>query len=348
LITGGAGFIGSHVVEAVLEAGLEPLVLDLREPPLDVEHIVGDIRDAATVERAVDGVEFVSHQAAMVGLGVCLDDMPGYAAHNDLGTAVLLRALSRSPAQRLVIASSMVVYGEGRYSCPHHGTVRVPPRDPSDLRAGRFDPLCSACRRRLQPEPISEDGLVDPRNVYAATKLHQEHLGQALARERGTVVAALRYHNVYGPRMPTGTPYAGVAALFADSLARGRSPRVFEDGAQLRDFVHVRDVARANVLALTSDPPVTGAVNISSGTPRSVGELARTLQSVAFPTAPPPAVTGEFRLGDVRHVFADPTRAASALGFSAREDFTQGVAELAAHFVSRGLIGSRDLIGTAT
>ena len=179
------------------------------------------------------------------------------------------------------------------------------------------------------PEPVPEDTPVDPRNVYAATKLHQEHLASAFARETGVPVTALRYHNVYGPRMPRDTPYAGVAALFADALARGRAPRVFEDGAQMRDFVHVRDVARANVLALTAVTPVSGPINVSSGAPRTVGELARALHMVAYPTAPSPTVTGEYRMGDVRHVFADPTRAARKLGFRAQEDFLRGVAELA-------------------
>jgi dTDP-L-rhamnose 4-epimerase len=296
LVTGGAGFIGSHVVEAALEWGLEPIV---------------------------------SHQAARVGLGVDLGDMPGYVAHNDLGTAVLLRALWRSGVKRLVFASSMVVYGEGRYRCRDHGAVAVPPREPADLRAGRFDPGCPACGEPLEPAAISEDAPADPRNVYAATKLHQEHLSRALALETGMPVTALRYHNVYGPRMPRNTPYAGVAALFVDSFARGRPPSVFEDGEQLRDFVHVRDVARANVLALTVPEAIDGALNVSSGRPRRVRDLAAALHSMAFPDAPAPVVTGEFRAGDVRHVFADPARAGRELGFHAREDFGLGMTELA-------------------
>jgi dTDP-L-rhamnose 4-epimerase len=329
LITGGAGFIGSHVIEAALEVGLEPLVLDLRRPGVAVEHVVGDIRDADLVERVVRDVQLVCHQAAMVGLGVDLGDMPSYVAHNDLGTAILLRALSSSSVERLVLASSMVVYGEGRYRCPEHGTVAVPPRTLEDLRAGRFDPACGVCARPLEPQTITEDAPPDPRNVYAATKLHQEHLARAFARETGTAVTALRYHNVYGPGMPRDTPYASVAALFADALARGRAPMVFEDGAQLRDFIHVRDVARANVLALTASRPVDGALNVSSGTPRSVGELARALHRFAYPASPQPIVTGEFRTGDVRHIFADPYRATRELGFRAGEDFAKGIEELA-------------------
>ena len=237
--------------------------------------------------------------------------------------------MRRSPARRLVLASSMVVYGEGRYVCVEHGTVPVGPRSLADLQEGRFDPVCSSCGRQVAPGPVSEDALLDPRNVYAATKLHQEHLARAFSRETGIPVTALRYHNVYGPRMPRSTPYAGVAALFADALASGRAPRVFEDGAQLRDFVHVRDIARANLLALTAPRPVDGALNVSSGTPRSVGELATTLHRQAYSEAPAPVVTGEFRPGDVRHVFADPSRAERELGFSAGEDFRAGIAELA-------------------
>ena len=333
LITGGAGFIGSHIVDAALEAGLEPVVLDRREPHVEVEHLCGDVRDAELIARACSGAELVCHQAAMVGLGVDLDDLPAYVAHNDLGTAVLLRALSRSRPRRLVLASSMVVYGEGQYQCATHDAVAVPPRGVSDLQAGRFDPVCPECQRPLVPRPIAEDAPPDPRNVYAATKLHQEHLAYAFARETATPVTALRYHNVYGPRMPRDTPYAGVAALFADALAAGRPPRVFEDGAQLRDFVHVRDVARANVLALTAPALVTGAINVCSGTPRSVGELASALHAIAFPEAPEPVVTGEFRLGDVRHIFADPSRAARQLGFRAGADFGAGMVELAHHLL---------------
>ncbi len=330
LITGGSGFIGSHIVQAAISAGLQPLVLDLREPPagIEVDHLRGDVRDPDVVARALRDVELVCHQAARVGLGVELDDMPDYVSHNDLGTAVLFRALRHSQARALVLASSMVVYGEGRYRCSDHGEVAVGPRDPVDLEAGRFEPRCAACRRALEPEAIDERAPVDPRNVYAATKLHQEHLAFALARETGIPVTALRYHNVYGPRMPRDTPYAGVAALFADALAAGRPPRVFEDGAQMRDFVHVRDVARANLLALLHPSPPTGVFNVCSGTPRSVGEMARALHGSAPSGAPAPLTTGEFRLGDVRHVFASPERADRELGFQAAEDFTAGMAEL--------------------
>jgi dTDP-L-rhamnose 4-epimerase len=268
----------------------------------------------------------------MVGLGADVRDIADYVGHNDLATAVLLRALAESGfVGRFVLASSMVVYGEGRYACPEHGPVRPGPRAPADLAAGRFDPPCPECGRALEPQAVPEDAPVDPRNVYAATKLHQEHLVAAFARERdGIAVTALRYHNVYGPRMPRDTPYAGVASLFRSALARGEAPRVFEDGAQLRDFVHVRAVARANVLALTAPEPVEGAFNIASGTPRTVGDLARALAAAMGAQAPAPVVTREFRRGDVRHVFASPDRARRTLGFQAAIGLEEGMAEFAA------------------
>jgi dTDP-L-rhamnose 4-epimerase len=295
------------------------------------ELLRGDLRDEDVVQCALDGVEQVCHQAAMVGHGSDITDIADYAAHNDLGTAVLLRALAaRRFTGRLVLASSMVIYGEGRYRCASHGVVRPAPRRRQDLDAGRFEPPCPGCGQALSPEPIPEDALRDPRNVYAATKLHQEHLAFAFARETGVPVAALRYHNVYGPRMPRDTAYAGVAAIFASALAAGRAPAVFEDGRQLRDFVHVRDVARANLLAISSPEPVHGAFNVCSGVPRSVGDLARALAASRRDDAATPRITGAYRLGDVRHVFADPARARRLLGFSAREDFDAGMAELAA------------------
>jgi dTDP-L-rhamnose 4-epimerase len=331
LVTGGAGFVGSHVVEALLAAGREVRVLDLRDGPVadGAEHVRGDVRDPEAVARALEGVDAVCHQAAKVGLGVDLDDITDYVAHNDLGTSVLLQRMSRSAVRRVVLASSMVVYGEGRYRCAEHGIVRPGPRRPQDLDAGRYEPPCPVCARPLAPDAVTEDAPADPRNVYAATKLHQEHLAAAFSRETGVPVLALRYHNVYGPRMPRDTPYAGVAAIFASALAAGRAPRVLEDGGQLRDFVHVRDVARANVLGLTSAEPVGGALNVCSGTRRSVLDMARALHAAVGDGAPPPEVVGGHRLGDVRHVFADPGLARRELGFAAQEDFGPGMAELA-------------------
>ena len=349
LVTGGAGFIGSHVVEALLGAGHEVRVLDALLPsahpagarpfPGDqgFEFVHGDVRDAQAVDKALRGVGAVCHLAAMVGLGVDFDDAPLYAGCNDLGTAVLLAAMARMGAGGLVLASSMVVYGEGAYSCAEHGLAETPPpRRAADLDAGRFEPRCERCSKPLSPQLVPENAPLGPRNVYAATKLAQENLAASWARTTGGQVAALRYHNVYGPRMPRATPYAGVASFFRSALAAGRAPRVFEDGAQRRDFVHVRDVAGATATALDTvtgtgipgGPGTLRAYNVGSGTPRTVGELASALADAHG--GPAPVVTGEYRLGDVRHVTASSERIWRELRWRAAVPFAEGVAEFAA------------------
>ena len=342
LVTGGAGFIGSHVVERLLAAGHGVRVLDALLPhvhpvppelPEAAEVVTADVGDAATVAEALSGVDAVCHQAAMVGLGVDLDDLPAYVGTNDLGTAVLLAAMARVRVPRLVLASSMVVYGEGRYRCAIHGAVSPGPRRHEHLASGRFEPPCPVCGASLTPELVTEDDPLDPRSVYAATKVAQEHLAACWARECGGTVAALRYHNVYGARMPRDTPYAGVASLFRSALARGEAPIVFEDGAQRRDFVSVRDVAAANLAALSAmDTGVVPAgtlraFNVGSGHPHTVEEMAATLADACGGKAP--VITGEYRLGDVRHITASSGRAAQELGWSAAVPFATGMAEFA-------------------
>ncbi len=338
LVTGGAGFIGSHVVDALVARDHEVLVVDSLDPAAhdgvpthrnpEATYRWADVADADAMREAVEGVDAVCHQAAKVGLGVDLGDMPAYVRANDLGTATLLTALhGRGFAGPIALASSMVVYGEGRYRCDSHGVVRPGPRRIEDLDAGRFEPPCPACGEPLAPDTVPEDAPLDPRNVYAATKLHQEHLCAAYAREHGSPVAALRYHNVYGPWMPRDTPYAGVASIFRSALEAGEAPRVFEDGGQRRDFVHVTDVAHVNVLALEAE--ADGAFNVASGEPHTIGEMAEALADAAGPDAPRPQVVGGYRLGDVRHVVASPERAAVVLGFRARTSFADGMSAFA-------------------
>jgi dTDP-L-rhamnose 4-epimerase len=337
LVTGGAGFVGSHVVERLVGAGCAVTVLDRADPvspfPSGVVHVRGDVRRADDWREVTSGdVDAVCHLAAKVGLGVDFADAPAYVDDNDHGTATGLAVLhERRFRGRIVLASSMVVYGEGGYRCRRHGVRRARPRTVDDLAAGRFDPPCPDCGRGLVPVPVDEDAPTAPRNVYAATKLHQEHLAAAFGAEHGVPVARLRFHNVYGPRMPVDTPYAGVASIFRSALAAGRPPRVFEDGRQRRDFVHVDDVARATALAVLADEPVDEALNVASGEPRTVLELASAMAAafgVASGAPLAPVVVGGGRPGDVRHIMASPVRARERLGFRAERSFADGVAEL--------------------
>ena len=339
LVTGGAGFVGTHVVAALVAAGHGVTVLDsLRTdvhgdtpPPPDgppvgpARFVRGDVTDPSAVDAALTGVDAVAHLAARVGLGVDLDDAPDYVRSNDLGTAVLLARARRAGATRVVYASSMVVYGEGAYDCERHGRVAPGPRRRADLDAGRYEPPCPRCDRPLAPGLVAEDAPLDPRNVYAATKVHGEHLLGVWGRETSGTGVALRFHNVYGPGMPRDTPYAGVAALFADAVAAGRAPTVLEDGRQRRDFVHVDDVADAVVSALTADvePGAARAYNVGSGAVTTVGGMAAALSAAAG--APAPEVIGGYRLGDVRHVTADSSLAAAELGWRAATSLDAGV-----------------------
>jgi dTDP-L-rhamnose 4-epimerase len=342
LVTGAAGFIGSHVLEAARELGYEVRGLDSLTPavhngmpsyvPADVEMVVADVRDADAVSRALAGVDAVCHQAALVGLGVDLSDLPAYCDVNITGTATLLDAMGRAGVGRLVLASSMVVYGEGAYDCGAHGRVRPAPRARGDLMAGRFEPRCPQCGQSLTTATVTEDAPLDPRNAYAASKVAQEHLAATWARLTGGTSVALRYHNVYGPRMPRDTPYSGVAAIFRSALENGTAPRVFEDGRQQRDFVHVSDVAAANLLALATtedgEPASASSYNVASGRPHTVGEMATAL-AAEFSGGLVPEITGDFRLGDVRHIVASPAAAQHGLDFRAEIGFREGIGEFA-------------------
>jgi dTDP-L-rhamnose 4-epimerase len=337
IVTGAAGFIGSHIVDELVASGDEVVALDNLDPGAHAERPewlsdgaewhFRDIRDPGTWRDLLPGVEAVCHQAAKVGLGVDFGDAGDYVSNNTVGTTVMFSALHDVRfGGRVVQASSMVVYGEGRYRCEEHGLVRPGPRRPEAMDRGEFEPPCPHCGRPLAARPVAEDAPTDPRNVYAATKLSQEHLGSAWSREHPGSVTSLRYHNVYGPRMPRDTPYAGVMSIFASALRGGRRPAVFEDGAQLRDFVQVADVAGANIAALRCPEPHDGPLNVASGAPMTLLGAAELLCDAA-PGALRPEVVGGYRLGDVRHVVGDPTAARSAIGFSARVTPEQGFAE---------------------
>ncbi|HEY3547151.1 MAG TPA: NAD-dependent epimerase/dehydratase family protein [Propionicimonas sp.] len=343
LVTGAAGFIGSTIAELLADRGHEVVAVDLlldrahtsRPSWVSADLHVVDVRDEAALTGLLRGVDVVCHQAAMVGLGLTIHDAPDYASHNVVGTASLVSAMTRAGVRGLVQASSMVVYGGGREVCPVHGDVATRPRTLEDLAAGCFEPRCAVCGRPVTWGLVGEGAPPKPHNAYAATKLAQEHLAIAWSEQSGGQAISLRYHNVYGPRMPRDTPYAGVASIFRSELAAGRAPRVYEDGRQMRDFVHVRDVARANVtalesLALGAAGATSGhrAYNVASGEPRTVLDLATALAREM--DGPEPLVVGGGRPGDVRHVVADPGRIRTELGFASQIPFREGIAEFAA------------------
>jgi dTDP-L-rhamnose 4-epimerase len=336
LLTGGAGFIGRHVARALVASGHAVRILDSLRADVhpaqcvdvpDADVRVGDVRDRAAIDRALAGIDAVIHLAAKVGLGVDVGDLPDYASSNDAGTAELLAGMARAGVMRLTLASSMVVYGEGKGHCPRHGLVTPGPRAEAALAVGRFEPPCPLCGEPLAPALVDEHAVLDPRNAYASSKVAQEFYAANWSRATGGTVAALRYHNVYGPGMPRDTPYAGVAAIFTSALRRGEAPRVFEDGRQRRDFVHVRDVAAATVAACERHHDGFRAFNVGSGTPRTVGEMAAALADALH--GPRPVVTGQYRLGDVRHITADSSRLRAELEWQPREEFAAGMAELA-------------------
>ncbi|MEU0543694.1 NAD-dependent epimerase/dehydratase family protein [Nocardia sp. NPDC005978] len=332
LLTGAAGFIGSHIHDALRRAGHEVVAVDLMlaaahgpdaTTPAGVRRV--DVRDPDALAALLPGIDAVCHQAAVVGAGVNAFDAPAYASHNDLGTAVLLAAMAGERCRHLVLASSMVVYGEGRY---RDGDTDVIPaaRTAADLDRGVFDHV-GRSGAPLEWAAIDEDAPLRPRSLYAASKAAQEHYAAAWAAATGSTVTALRYHNVYGDHMPRDTPYSGVAAIFRSMAAAGEAIRVFEDGRQTRDFVHVRDIAAANVAALERPLELFTPLNVSSGHPITIAEVARILATAAG--GKDPVVTGDYRSGDVRHIVASPERATALLDFTAEVTPAAGLTEFA-------------------
>jgi dTDP-L-rhamnose 4-epimerase len=341
LVTGGAGFIGSHLVDALLQHGYDVRVLDnlldqahptgtARFLARDAELLVGDLRDRAIVDQALDGVRTVFHLGGMVGNGQSMYDIRRYVEVNAVGTATLLEAMLARRAQfgRLVLASSMVVYGDGAYRCPVHGRVARVTRPLERLRRGAWEPVCGQCGREVEAEPTPEDHPLEPTSPYGISKRDQEELALVLGRAHGLPTIALRYLNTYGSRQALGNPYTGVAAIVATRLLNGRAPVIFEDGLQRRDFVHVSDVARANLAAVLADEAACGrAYNIGTGRAVTVLELARLLaRGLGSPVEPAPS--GEFRAGDIRHCVADVARAKADLRWEAARPLEAGIAEL--------------------
>lgn len=357
LITGGAGFIGSHVADELLSHGYDVRALDSlavqvhgqlgRRPDYlnpGVDLIAGDVRDAEMVRAALNGVDAVLHLAAAVGVGQSMYKIEHYSSVNDVGTAVLLEALSERPVDRLVVASSMSIYGEGLYR-DRDGQVVVPEdRSLEQLKSGRWE-VVDGEGRELIPQPTPESKAPSLTSVYALTKYDQERLCLIFGRAYGIDAVALRFFNVYGPRQALSNPYTGVLAIFASRLLNGRPPLIFEDGEQKRDFVSVHDVARACRQALEAPGAAGEVLNVGSGNAYTVREIAEKVAAVLGRPELRPDVTGKYRMGDVRHCFADITRAQNLLGYEPRISLEDGLKELAAWL--EGQV-AEDLVETAS
>jgi dTDP-L-rhamnose 4-epimerase len=341
LITGGAGFIGSHLADLLLNDGYSVRILDnlapqvhgseRRRPPYlsgDAELIVGDVRDHDAVERALRGVHAVVHLAAVVGVGQSMYDVSAYVSANELGTAILLEAISRRPVERVVLASSMSVYGEGLAKRNNGELISPPQRSHEQFRRGVWE-LADANGEFLMPVATPEDKRPSLNSIYALNKYAQERMALIVGRAYHIPTVALRFFNVYGPRQALSNPYTGVLAIFAARVMNAKPPLVFEDGLQHRDFIHVHDAARACLLALESTTAPGCVFNIGSGRSRTVLSVAEDIAQVIGWASISPYVTGKYRTGDIRHCFADLTLSRSRLGYEPRVDFRAGLEELA-------------------
>ena len=343
LITGGAGFVGSHLADGLLRAGHKVRVLDDLTPQVhkdgppdylssEVELVVGDVRDPNRMREVLRGVDIVYHFAATVGVGQSMYEISRYMSVNTQGTAELLQAMldAKITPGKLIVASSMSIYGEGRYQCSKCSREATPPVRPlSQLKAGKWELHCASCQGILKPLPTNESKLSEINSVYALSKRDQEELCLIYGRTYGLPVTALRFFNIYGTRQALSNPYTGVAAIFAARLINNQAPLVFEDGEQMRDFVSVHDIVQANLLAMERSESDGEIINIGGGTPVSIRRVAEILAH-ALGKDIAPVISQKYRAGDIRHCFADLTKARKLLGYEPRITHEEGFRELAA------------------
>ncbi len=340
LVTGGAGFIGSHVADELLANRYQVRILDNLSPQVhgpkagrpaylnkEVELVLGDVRDSEVLRRALKGVEAVLHLAAMVGVGQSMYEVAQYTSVNNQGTANLLQVLIEKPVSRLVVASSMSLYGEGLYRAPNGDLLAGTERGLQQLKARQWE-VCNLDGEILTPRPTPESKVPSLASIYALSKYDQERMCLLMGRAYQMPTVALRFFNVYGTRQALSNPYTGVMAIFASRLLNDNPPMIFEDGLQQRDFVSVHDVARACRLALETQEAAGNVFNIGSGCHYTIKELAGRIAAVMGKEEIQPAISGKYRVGDVRHCFADITLARRMLGYEPRVSLQQGLAEL--------------------
>ena len=339
LVTGGAGFIGSHLVDALVKQGHSVRVLDSLEPQVHqgkepdylnpkAEYQWGDVRDERALDRALEGREVVFHQAALVGIGQSMYQIQRYVDVNVRGTACLLEAILRNrlSLKKLIVASSMSLYGEGAFRCAHCGPAYPALRSESQMAQRRWEMLCPSCAQEVRPEPTPEQKPLAPTSVYAVSKRDQEELVLSVGRGYRIPAVALRYFNVYGPRQALSNPYTGVCAIFSARIKNGHSPLIYEDGLQSRDFIHISDIVQANLLVM-SRPEADGfTFNVGTGKATSVLQVADLLIRLYRSSVKAEKVL-KFRAGDIRHCFADSTRL-QKLGFQPQVQLEEGLREL--------------------
>jgi dTDP-L-rhamnose 4-epimerase len=341
LVTGGAGFIGSHLVDALVQGGHRVRVLDNFDPQVHegrrpeylnpaAEYVSGDVRDRAMLRQALRQSDVVFHEAAVVGVGQSMYAIEHYVAANALGTGILLDVIvnDRVPLKKLVVASSMSIYGEGQYRCERCGPIAPSLRGLAQLKRGEWEMRCASCGEAAASAPTGERKPLEPTSVYAVSKRDQEELCLTVGRAYQIPTVALRYFNAYGPRQALSNPYTGVCAIFSARLKNGHRPLVYEDGAQTRDFVHVRDIVRANLLVMEDVRADYEVFNVGTGQPTSIGEVARVLAQL-YGVPLEPELTLKYRAGDIRHCYADITKLA-ALGYRPSATLKQGLEELVA------------------
>jgi dTDP-L-rhamnose 4-epimerase len=345
LVTGGAGFIGSYLVDALVREGHSVRVFDSLEPQVhgtgrrapdylnpSAELVIGDVRDRDALQEALDGIDVVFHFAAAVGVGQSMYEIHRYVEANTLGGATLLDILAndRHGVRKLVVASSMSIYGEGKYECEECGVAYPQLRSEEQLRARRWEMLCPECGAETRPLPTDESKTLYPTSIYAVTKRDHEEMFLCFGRAYNVPTVALRFFNVYGPRQALSNPYTGVAAIFSSRLLNGRPPVIYEDGLQSRDFVHVEDIVRACLLAMESDKADYQVFNVGTGRPLSVLAVAKVLIDNLADGQIEPEIVGQYRRGDIRHCFADIGKIREVLGFVPQVSFEDGVADLIA------------------
>ena len=348
LITGGAGFVGSHLADGLLRQGHAVRVLDDLTPQVhpggerpeylstDVELVRGDVRDPNLLKTVLDGIDVVYHFAATVGVGQSMYEISRYMSVNTQGTAELLQAVldTKSKVEKIVVASSMSIYGEGRYVGADGRTYAPPVRSTEQLKRGEWE-VSVGDSGPLQPVPTDEDKPSEINSMYALSKRDQEELCMIYGRTYGLPVTALRFFNIYGTRQALSNPYTGVAAVFASRMLNGKQPLIFEDGEQQRDFVSIHDIVRANLLAMDAPASDGEVINVGSGRPVSIRRIAELLAGALGSKGLEPIVTGKYRAGDIRHCYADISRARLLLGYEPQVTHEEGFAELAAWLESQ-------------